>query len=192
MICSGSSVTSPLTAIDTDEVEIILDQCAEEERVALLLFPRMRGVEEIAELVRTLDTHPRWRACIDPAMARDADEVGLRLTWTTREKRTTNAMGFAPLGYMPVTRRAPYVAVAAWTGGHSNSIRSTKSEGEVTMGDAPPKMERAKYKVTLQKTREQTGRLIEGDVAVEILRNLAFRLPQAVVRERLSHLPVLE
>jgi hypothetical protein len=182
----------PLTAIDPDEVEIMLDQCAAEERVALLLFPRMRDAREVAELVRVLATHPRWRACVDPAMARDASEVGLRLTWTTREQRTTNAMGFAPLGYMPVTRRAPYVALAAWTGGHSNPIRTQKNEQEVTMGDAPPRMERPKYKVTLQETREHTARLIENDVAVEILRNLAFRLPRTVVEELLSDLPIFE
>jgi len=182
----------PLTSIDADEVELVLDQCAEEERVALLLFPRMRAAEEIAEVVRILDGHARWHAVIDPAMGRDASECGIRLTWTTRESRSTNAMGFAPLGYMPVTRRAPYVAVAAWTGGHSNPIRSQKSEHEVTMGDAPPGMERAKYKETLKKTRKRTGELIVDDVAVEILRNLAFRLPRTVVDQLLSHLPVFD
>jgi hypothetical protein len=97
----------PLTGLDTDELALVLDQCAAEERVALVLFPRIRDTDEIARLVGTLATHPRWRVAIDPAMARDDGEVGIQLTWSTIESRSTNAMGFAPLGYMPVTRRSP-------------------------------------------------------------------------------------
>ena len=29
-------------------------------------------------------------------------------------------MGLAPFGTMPVTRRAPYVCLATWPGGHDN------------------------------------------------------------------------
>jgi hypothetical protein len=59
------------------------------------------------------------------------------------------------------------------------------------MGDAPPRMDRAKYKATLKKTRESTAKLIEDDVAVDILRNLGFRLPRASVDLHLRDLPVL-
>lgn len=39
-----------------------------------------------------------------------------------------SALGFAPLGTMPVTRRAPYVALGIWAGGYDNPFRKRPDE----------------------------------------------------------------
>lgn len=186
-----ASFYEPLTELDAGDVALFLDQCAIEKQVAVFLFPRLREAAEIAGIVRTLAAHHRWRAVIDPAMARDVLEVGIRMTWTTQQDLTTNAMGFGPLAYMPVTRRAPYFALAAWTAGHSNNVRSKKSETELTMGDAPPKMGATAYKTTLRKTRAATAALMDGEVSVDALRNLAFRFPKHIAEGVLGDLEIL-
>ncbi|MBC8068976.1 MAG: hypothetical protein IAG13_11635 [Deltaproteobacteria bacterium] len=167
----------PLTTLDADELELVLDGCGRDERVAVLLLPSVRRIEELATIIITLARHPRWRVRVVPAMARDDAEVAIQMTWTTEQGLTTNAMGFGPLAEMPATRRAPYFALAAWTGGHCNTVRSAKDPREVTMGDAPPKMDTPRYKAALTHTRAGTAALVEGDVPIEVLRNLAFRIP---------------
>jgi hypothetical protein len=42
------------------------------------------------------------------------------MEWRIREGLSSAPMGLAPFATMPVTRRAPYVCIAAWPGGHDN------------------------------------------------------------------------
>lgn len=61
--------------------------------------------------------------------------------WTTANGDISDAMGFAPLPSMPVPRRAPYFAIAAWPGGQLNPERGIKPTpraraGEVSFLDA--------------------------------------------------------
>jgi hypothetical protein len=146
--------------LDTAEVADFFDQAAEQHCVGILLGSRMKGDDDTATLLRLLSEHPRWTITAVPECARDSSEVGIQMTWQTATKLTTDAMGFAPSAFMPATRRAPYLALAAWTGGHENSKRKSPSPHCVIIGDAPPP-EGGEYGITMDRTREWSKRLVE-------------------------------
>lgn len=51
--------------------------------------------------------------------------------WQIGNGCVTSVMGLAPFATMPVTRRAPYVCLAAWPGGHDNPHWTRHLEGIV-------------------------------------------------------------
>lgn len=177
--------------VEPDDVAGFLDACGIEERVAVLLFPHARDDETIVDIILALNRHGRWHASIDPATARDASEIGVRLRWTTANNFVTHAMGFAPSLRMPATRHAPCVAIAAWTGTHANPLRKRVLPSEVTMGDAPPRMTAEDYRRAFEKTKQLTAEMGAGDVGVAATRNLAFRFARASVGRGLSSLPII-
>ena len=60
------------------------------------------------------------------------DDTVVGLWWTTSGGQMSSVMGLAPLGEMPVTRRAPHVALVLWPGAHLNDHPKPKrSETEV-------------------------------------------------------------
>jgi hypothetical protein len=165
--------------VDPADVELFLDDCGRARRVGVLLLPFIREEAEIVDVALSLGTHPRWQVVVDPSMARDSSEVGIGMVWTTATNLVTHAMGFAPTLRMPVTRLAPCVAIAAWTGGHDNQYRKRPLLHEVTMGDAPTDMDEARYKQSRAKTVAESGEMTAGDVDITALRNLAFRFSAA-------------
>lgn len=173
IICEAS-------AVDTDEIADFMDRAGIARRVAVLLGPDMRNSDEIATLLRVLAEHPRWAIQSKPELARDDGEVGVCMTWTTSAGQTTHAMGFAPLAYMPASRRGPFPAIAAWTGGHENPHRTNQSPDHVIVGDAPPPD--GDYDGMMTKTRDRSKQLrcLES-IGRKNLRQLGFRLDRRAI-----------
>jgi len=98
-------------------------------------------------------------------------------------------MGFAPLGCMPVTRRAPHVALAVWAGAKLNAYRRSP-EGVVGFIDAPvlgandahldQDGQQSIWDSTMGRVRELLGDPPEDDLK---LKDVAFCLPEANLAE---------
>jgi hypothetical protein len=74
----------------------------------------------------------------------------------------SDAMGFAPLPWMPVTRRSPYFAIAAWPGGRGNTERGTPPtpkprRGEVSFLDATHSFGHDEYAKPWDETMASVG-----------------------------------
>ena len=119
-------------------VASFLDDAGELSRVAIIFAPMVRTEGEIMARVQAVSAHERWTVRLRDDLARSPDEVGVQMTWTTKAGDSTDAMGFAPTGYMPLSRRAPFTALVVWTGGHENSHRVKPVPGMVGVGDSPP------------------------------------------------------
>lgn len=176
-------ILGDVSAVDSEEIADFMDRAGNARRVAMLLGPDIKSDDEIATLLRVLAKHPRWDIQSKPELARDETEIGVCMRWTTSAGRTTHGMGFAPSAYMPVSRRGPFVALAAWTGGHENPHRRMSDPDHVIIGDAPPPD--GDYKSMMSKTRERSNQLqcLESIGRTE-LRQRGFRLDhRAIERE---------
>jgi hypothetical protein len=106
---------------DVLNLDLLLDEAAKRLEVGLILWPLLRTTEDVVAMLATLQTSARWRC--EPIPWGDHEKPGatlVGLTWRTAAGDSSSVMGFAPHGAMPVTRVAPYVAVAVWPGGHEN------------------------------------------------------------------------
>jgi hypothetical protein len=74
------------------------------------------------------------------------------LRWQSPAMDECSALGFAPIGTMPVTRRAPYTAFGMWTGGHDNPFRK-RPDPFVGAGDMHHDLEEAAYRKMHTETR---------------------------------------
>jgi hypothetical protein len=100
-------------------------------------------------------------------------------------------MGFAPLGSMPVTRRAPFVALAAWTGPKRNPQKSKKMKapdrpdevGFVDMPPIQPDLHDSMWDATRKRVRELKALPQEGAA----LPTVAFCLPSACAARLAPH-----
>lgn len=118
---------------------------------------------------------------------RGAGLVGLH--FTTADGERSSVMGFAPLGCMPVTRRAPYVAIAVWSGSKVNVHKQTAGtkigfiDGPVVDKDGAPldaAAHRSIWETTMARVQELLGDPIEDDFR---LKDAAFCIPEANVAE---------
>lgn len=85
-------------------------------------------------------------------------------------------MGLAPLLTMPITRRAPFVALAAWTGPPRKP--TAKFVGFIDMPDDGDEREHA---AKIASTEIKTAQHLIGDPDADILKRIAFRLSSTVV-----------
>lgn len=162
------------------EVESFLDAAAQERAAAIVVFPELRSAEDICALLRLLQGRERWRLESVPWKRHPRADLLLGLWWRTAAGDRTSVMGLAPLGTMPATRRAPYVALVAWTGGHENEHWTKRTPGEVGLVNmrlpsslAPIDKYRAAFQTTRDTVKEIKAALAEG--AAEP--NVAFCLP---------------
>lgn len=163
-------------------LETQIDSCATAKEVAAVVFPRLRTTEDIARLLWQLSTSPlpsgpsRWQ-CKRVDLGR-ADDVAIGLWWTTATGPLSSVMGFAPLGSMPVTRRAPYVAILLWPGGYENVHRTTRNS-TVGIVQAPVTSDAEEYQRIWDRTTEVTAELLsEPQENPALLRKVAFCLPR--------------
>jgi len=98
-------------------------------------------------------------------------------------------MGFAPLGSMPVTRRAPYVALALWPGDRENPHFDKSPDDLVSFADA--KLEHSKevhgklWDASAKGSREMLKDPFDD---VVWMRRVTFCLPAAAVARGLPDL----
>jgi len=103
-----------------EEVSQILDHGAETRVPAFVLFTGIRSEAELIEQLRILARGPRWTITREYPAGLITDDVLIGIHWQIRDGLSSSVMGLAPFATMPVTRRAPYVCLAAWPGGHDN------------------------------------------------------------------------
>jgi hypothetical protein len=158
------------------------DVHADANRVVIAVFPQIANERALVEFLNALGTDARWqvtrRAKISP---RGGILVGLE--WTTQNGDISETMGFAPFASMPVSRRAPYVAIATWPGGRANPFRGQSPTppgrpGRVSFLDAPHGMEATEY----ERRWNETAHLVKALMSVPaddaaLYRTTAFVIP---------------
>jgi hypothetical protein len=177
-----------LSRADVADANRTLDECAEAGEFGALVFPRLRAAEEIASTLTVLARDSRWdlRRVEWKALKRDEDmPVGLH--WRTADGNWSSAMGFAPLGWMPVTRRAPYVGIVVWPGGYANKIHQSKAEQAVGFIDGDHRIKEPGYTKAFKATKSEVRRVL-GDPVEDpiVLRDAAFCLPKMLAENLLK------
>jgi hypothetical protein len=93
-------------------------------------------------------------------------------------------MGLAPFATMPVTRRAPYVCLAAWPGGHDNPHWTRYDQDIVHFLDTDLttlQLTVPKYRSLMTASRSTTEQLLsELSDDARYYRRVAFRLQGSV------------
>ena len=122
------------TEIVLDELEEQVDAAGKTQDVSMLVCPRIESEAGIIELLRHLAQGRRWQVRVhEPRGRPESQMLGLGVTFETTTGDRSAAMGFAPSGFMPVTRRAPFVALALWAGGRENPKFPYSPAGTVNM-----------------------------------------------------------
>jgi hypothetical protein len=165
------------------ELDEFFDRAADDGSVPVALFPRIRSAADTARLIKLLRKGARWSAkeVRWRQHSRETDACLVGLEWRTRAGLQSRVMGFAPLGSMPVTRRGPYVAVAAWPGGHDNDYFDRSPPQWVSFADADTRLrDREQHDDVWRKSEIMTRRLVSDPADdVERMRQVAFCLPRA-------------
>ena len=178
------AATIPGVPKTTDLVRIadFIDAESNDRRTALLLFPHLRCTQAIRELIEVLVKSPRWTVHSVPwgEHARYDDEL-IGLTWSTSAGLISQAMGFAPIGSMPATRRAPYAAIALWAGGHENQHRSKPKDPRiVTFVDTANEFTFEEHEQRWTKSSELTSAYLQDPPEdIKLFRRVAFCLPRS-------------
>ncbi len=166
-------------AIDVDAIGGFVDGTATNEVVAVVLFPSIRTAADLVDALLALTRDERWQLADAgwPVGQERADSTALSLTWRTKSGGLSDAMGIAPLGTMPVTRRAPYVAIVAWGGPHLNlHIRPTDRVG---VASAPTGLDKAEHGRLMRSTDETVRELLREPAEDLVwLRRVGFILPR--------------
>jgi hypothetical protein len=178
------------TKDDMVAIDSIIEGAASIKHVAILVFPDVRSSNGIVRLLRALERgSDRWsirRIAWRQHERKDVTLISVR--WRTTTERYTSAMGFAPLGAMPATRRSPYVALALWGGGEENAFKR-KSEADIGFIDIPTRMTKHNYDLAMKRTDTDVRQLLNDPPEDMVhLRRVAFCLPRtkavnAIARE---------
>jgi hypothetical protein len=115
------------------------DEHAKAARAVIAVFPSIANEIGLVEFLNALGGDARWKIRRRSKIAPNGGSL-VGLEWVTGSGDVTETMGFGPFATMPVPRRAPYVAIAAWPGGRANPFRGTGSTppgrpGEVSFLD---------------------------------------------------------
>lgn len=121
-----------------DVMNALLDAAASKKLAALFSFPELRSSDDVTRLIAVLQRDERWQVRDVPWKEAPRDAVIVGLNWRTPSGKLSRVMGFAPLGTMPVTRRAPFVAIAMWPGEKDNPWRPGPPNAKyVSFADMP-------------------------------------------------------
>lgn len=147
---------------------------------AVAIFLGIRTEHELAEQLRLLSAGERWKITDERVEGLETDDVLIGMEWTIRPGLVSAPMGLAPFATMPVTRRAPYVCIAAWPGGHENPHWTRYEERLVHFLDTDLSklhLPKAKYQSLAATSREATKALLsEVNDDARHYRRVAFRL----------------
>lgn len=151
----------PVDSDVPEEIESLFDAAARERAAAVVVFPELRTALDVCDLLALLAGRARWQIRRASWKKHKRADLLVSMLWTTASGEVTSVMGLAPLGSMPATRRAPYVALVAWTGGRENEHWTKQKPGEVSLVDMPlPEgMSPAKYRTAFASTRRRVKRL---------------------------------
>lgn len=144
------------------------EEAALRDHAAAVVFPGIRHEADLHALIDALARDARWRSHEVASMR--PERLAIALHWKTRSGHWSRTMGLAPLLTMPITRRAPYVAIAAWPG----SARKPDVDA-VGFGDMPSGLG-DRHKPTLSRTRALTREMLADDPDRDVLGEIAFCL----------------
>ena len=170
-----------------EDVSRVFEAGAQARLPAIALFTEIRTEHALVEQLRILARGPRWRITEEHPEGLLTDDVMVGMEWQIREGLASAPMGLAPFATMPVTRRAPYVCIAAWPGGHENPYWTRYDKGIVHFLDtdlSALKLTKAKYKSLTNVSKAATADLLSelGDDARHY-RRAAFRVQRSVADE---------
>lgn len=171
---------------DASSLTDLLVLAGEEASLAILAFPDLRTSADVAGLLLALAADPRWRLTLPHPGPHPHDDTVIGLWWITSGSQLSSVMGLAPLGEMPVTRRAPHVALVVWPGAHLNEHPKPKrSETEVGLTSCPlPKhlLERDAYKLAWDRTRSDVAAALAYPKEATARPHIAFSLHEDMRR----------
>jgi hypothetical protein len=168
------NTTSPPTEILND----LFDAHGDEGRAVIAVFPQLTSEASLADFLNAFD-RDRWRIRRRKKSSPNGSTL-VGIEWTTKEGDRSDAMGFAPFPSMPVSRRAPYTAIATWPGVRSNPFRGKGSTpparaGVVSFLDAPPDLDEDLYEKHWQETTARvSGLMTMPPDDSKLYRNAAF------------------
>lgn len=160
-------------------IDQAFDFAARQHRPGIAVFPAIRTEDQLLDQLRTLQRSERWTLSRIQVDGLETAELLIGLTWRTSEGRSSSPMGFGPFSTMPATRRAPYVCLATWPGGHDNPHRKKYREPAVDFLDAkPPRPLTAdQYKSMWDESVAKTGEILaEQQDSPSFYRQVAYRL----------------
>jgi hypothetical protein len=156
---------------------------------AFAVFTGIRTEAELVEQLRILARGSRWTITREYPVGLVTDDVLIGIHWQIHEGLSSSVMGLAPFATMPVTRRAPYVCLAAWPGGHDNPHWARHDKEIVHFLDTDLtalQLTPAKYRSLTRASKGASEQLLaELDDDARYYRRAAFRL-QPVVAELLG------
>lgn len=184
-------VTDPLTAEWVKVLDAHFDQAASEKKVVVTILPSLAWPSEIAEALVVLASMGRWSCTRVPSKRDEAAGNGLvRLHWRNAAGSDASAMGLAPLRCMPITRRAPFVAVVLWPGGRDNPWpippngkgAPRPTDDPIGVVDIAHGLAENHYGERWTTTRADVKKMVDYESEdLKLLRDIAFRLPLDVV-----------
>lgn len=147
------------------------------------MFPAIRTEAQLIDQLQLLATGERWQLSREVVKGLVTDDVLVGIRWTTAQQLTSLPMGFGPFATMPVTRRAPYVCLATWPGGHENPHRKKFQPKIIDFLDSAPakSLSDDEYKRVWDGSTKRTAELLsEPQDDSSFYRTVAFRLSSAV------------
>lgn len=154
------------TTID-DAIEAESD---EDGRAVVFFWPRAGATADVANLLRLLARLERWSVERVGWGGALEERVCFSVRWRTKTGALTEVAGFAPLPEMPLTRRAPYLAIALWGGAGRPGARA------VGLVDTPWRRDARTDPLWAGSVR-LTEQMLPGEDR-ERLRRVAFCLPR--------------
>ncbi len=126
-------------------LDLLIEEASTGGHFTVLILPKVRTEGQLVEALDTLIRHStRWTAFDCTEEGAVGDLIAMDLRWRNSESECCSAMGLGPFATMPVTRRAPYPALAIWGGSRLNSYRKKPHEF-VGVGDMNPEMDEKPY-----------------------------------------------
>jgi hypothetical protein len=170
-------------AASPDQIDPLFDYAGGKKLPALAIILGVRTESELVDQLLLLTSGSRWSVRRVPVpLGMNTDDVLVGIEWATTGGTRSSPMGFATLGTMPVTRRAPFTCIAGWTGGHDNVYRK-KTEPVVHFLDADltgvVRDARHYSSLTTKSVKETTAMLANENDHARNYRNVAFRLSSA-------------
>jgi hypothetical protein len=122
-------------------VDPLLTEAATHPDAVVLTFPDVRSEHQVADIINSLCAGSGLWSCRE-VQWRDfpRSDILLAVEWKTPRGHISTTLGLAPFGTMPLTRRAPYVCIALWPGGHENPHWPAKGP-RVSLADMPHNLE---------------------------------------------------
>ena len=175
------TLLGPLRRGDVAVLNAVIDDSASSSRFVIAIFPHVRMPDEIADTLQMLGQDARWFVERVDWRKHARGNCGLvGLTWQSPTGKRASVIGFAPLGSMPVTRRAPYTALALWPGPQVNEYRSEPSD-VVGIVHGAHQMSKVAYDVAWSASKDKVAEMLsEPPEDRPHLRNVGFCLPRAL------------